>query len=332
MKRIGRAVPRFRLVADIKGFALLLTPESTNANLCEDIVAAHAIDSKQFDPALWIRSHLMIIRICIATAMAAVAPLAVPAAAAQPGAEAGFVLSVEGVWFTSSRPTEPLSRGEIVREGDWVWVANPHNVRQSLSLALYGSSEWLSLSCARAGVCNRRHPVRQPSRTVTPRLRGLLSVIGGLVRKSPDRFAAPDVRGDERSLKEGILVAHPDGIDLGPVLRHAPGYPLLEVASLDSAASPGPWRPLRVRIAQGAPPRILVELSPGFYSIRRQSDASTEAWVLVVADGEAVATDTYRELVAYVSAWGEAGAADARLILRAYLYSLARAGTLEPTP
>src|SRR3954468_11575278 len=151
------------------------------------------------------RTSLRCARLCAAATL-----LALSTALSGQTSEAGFVLSVRGDWFASSRPLERLVTGQVLRDGEQVWAGGSRDFSQSLSIILNRNGERVHFQCSMPTACDRRHTIHAP-RSERIRLRELLVAVGALVRDGPTRYVPLITRGGI-PLREAVLASTPGGV------------------------------------------------------------------------------------------------------------------------
>lgn len=292
--------------------------------------------------------------------------LAAPGARAQE--QAGYVASVHGAWFSSARPSQPVSPGRVLSQGETVWAASRSSPGAYLTAVLRDGSR-LALNCAVPGDCDRRHTLRVREGLLQDVARVVDAVLG-LVRRDPDRFVSLISRADPPGPADAVLAPQGVQIDLGPALAavppghyrarlvrlvpgsgcerdsagglpshtpsrgldHAAHAPQAHANPANPQASPGAdaaWSAGRPMLA-AAPP-------PGLYLLclgTAGGGGVRESWVLVAPPGDhaAIAAEFARARE-IVSGWtGFDAAHDGRVFLRAYLASLAAVVTGGRSP
>lgn len=155
-------------------------------------------------------------RRCAAALVAALA--AAPGLGAQE--TAGYVSSVQGTWFTSARPRQPVSAGRVVAAGEEVWAAPRSPAAAYLNVVLRDGNRF-TLSCSVDGDCDRRHTL-QLRRGLLEDAGRIVDAVLDLVRRDPGRLVPLISMGDPPGPPD--LVVSPTGasLDLAPVLAQAP--------------------------------------------------------------------------------------------------------------
>lgn len=260
------------------------------------------------------------------------------ALAAAPGARAqdaaGYVASVNGTWFTSTRPTQAVSAGRVVAQGEQVWAAPRSSAGAYLTVVLRDGNR-LALSCAVPGDCDRRHTLRVRA-GLLPGAARMVDAVLGLVQRRPEALVPLIARAEGSGPADLVLPRNGTDVDVSAALTElgagqyrvslvqlGPGDGqdfgrLLQVVPA-CVIGVGTWSPGQPLVVRGVP--------SGLYLLRTESGVENfaESWVLVAPPQEhariSVEFEQAREMV---STWtGIDSAHDARVFLRAYLASLA---------
>lgn len=293
---------------------------------------------------------------------AAMLVLAAPGAHAQE--PAGYVASVQGAWFTSARPSHPVTPGRVLRQGEAVWAAPRSSPGAYLTAVLRDGSR-LALNCAVPGDCDRHHTLRLRDGLLQDVARVVDAVLG-LVRRDPDRFVPLISRAEPPGPADAVLAPQGPQIDVSPTLagvppghyraqfvRLAPGSgcdpgradglstltPSLGRDQVSRRAAGGPENARAVADAAWAPGRPLLATAPpaGLYLLclgTADGLGVRESWVLVAPPARlAMIEQEFARAREIVSGWtGIDAAHDARVFLRAYLASLAAVAAGERAP
>jgi hypothetical protein len=250
---------------------------------------------------------------------------------------AGYVASVNGAWYTSAHPTQRVTAGRVVAQGEEVWAAPRSSAGAYLNVVLRDGTR-LALNCTVPGDCDRRHTLRVREGLLQGAAR-MVDAVLGLVRRRPDSFVSLIARADGPQPADVVVLGDSAQIDVSAALAgmtagqyrvalvggqgsstHAQAmraelpFPVTQLAGPAKAWEPG--QPFAVR---GVPPGLyLLMVQPG-------EDSPVESWVLVAPPQEhARIAAEFARAREMVSTWtGVDAAHDARVFLRAYLASLA---------
>jgi hypothetical protein len=283
--------------------------------------------------------HGVRLRLLARAAAAALALAAAPGARAQD--TAGYVASVNGTWFTSARPAQPVSAGRVVRQGEEVWAAPRSSAGAYLNVVLRDGSR-LALTCSVPGDCDRRHTLRLRAGFLQSAAR-MVDAVLGLVRREPEGFVSLISRADGPQPEDRVILQAGPQVDVSAALQ--------ELGAGQYRVSLTPWgRGIEAQQAHGyfgpdnrfgqaaawspGEPLIIPDVQPGLYVLRAASSAEDvrESWVLIAAAGPQTRAmqAEFEEARRMVSTWtGIDAPHDGRVFLRAYLASLAG---LAPPP
>lgn len=263
------------------------------------------------------------------TMCAAAAALAVaPGARAQDAA--GYVASVNGTWYTSARPDQPVSAGRVVAQGEEVWAAPRSSAGAYLNVVLRDGSR-LALNCAVPGDCDHRHTLRVQQGLLQGVAR-MFDAVLEMVRRDPEVFVSLISRADGPQPEDVIVAGNGHGTDLtAAVAALSSGRYQVQMEPWLAAFVPPP--PVAAAVWATGDPLVVRRLRSGLYvlNVFRDDEWLGESLVLVAPPQEhAPATLMFEEAQQIASTWtGIDAEHDERVFLRAYLLALARSLRLE---
>lgn len=246
--------------------------------------------------------------------------LALPAQAAAPPADVGFVLEARGPWQLSSggAAPQPLVAGQAVRAGDRLL---PGSGEATLTVMLLDGK---ALHCPAEARCAA--PLQsEAAKGRTGGWARLAKAIGGLFSQ-PERYAATMSRGEE--VREAVGVVKGGRVDLGDALSRLPAgtVPLVLVPLDDAGAAQGDPLRLSVDPAATGPARTprVEGAAPGLYRVQLESGA--EGWVYLAAPARfrAAAAGFARARAVAEGMGKEVSGRASRGFLRAALHAIAR--------